>query len=122
MCFFFVLTVLASFTVHTVRNYVASSNLSDFQNGFNQQCTTGARLDLVINTTGTGLINYVKLASFEYNKTTTKLLDVEMKMLIAQPLPHQQQQKRGRHEAQTSEKRKMLLRQNLHTWEKFCGC
>ena len=27
--FFFVLTVLASFTVHAVRNYVASANLSD---------------------------------------------------------------------------------------------
>ena len=42
---FFELTVLFSFTVHTVCNYVASANLSNFQNGFNQQCTTGARLN-----------------------------------------------------------------------------
>ena len=45
--FFFVLTVLVSFTVHTVRNYIASANLSDFKNGFNVQCTIGARLDLI---------------------------------------------------------------------------
>ena len=47
--FFFVLTVIVNFIVHTVRNYVAIQIWAIFQNGFNVQCTTDARLDLVIH-------------------------------------------------------------------------
>ena len=52
-----------------------------------------------------------------------KLLStIKMKIVIAQPPPHQQQQKRDQHEAQTPEKWKTLLWQNLHPLGKFCGC
>ena len=49
-----------------------------------------------------------------------KLLStIKMKMVIAQPPPHQQQQKRDQHEAQTSEKWKTLLGQNLRLLRKI---
>ena len=45
-----------------------------------------------------------------------------MKMGIAQPPPHHQPQERNCNEAQTPEKRKTLLRQNLYLLRKIALC
>ena len=50
------------------------------------------------------------------------LLEVEMKMGIAQPPSHHQPQERNRNEAQTSEKQKTLLWQNLNLLRKIALC
>ena len=70
--------------------------------------------------------NYMKEAQvFEYkylhnnNNNNNKLLDVEIKTGIAQPPPHHHQQQRNCKEAQTPEKWKTLLRQNLHLLQKI---
>ena len=59
--------------------------------------------------------------ALKYNTTTTKLLDVEMKMVIAQPLHHQNQQQRDQHEAKTKGDCGKLAAENFATLGKFSG-